>query len=74
MTGTERYVIDPTQPFPKRWRDKHGPIYVMAGPIKGYLMVRRPHCEPFVLHVRQILNAEKHHLGPFQLVEKSDAQ
>lgn len=64
-----QYVIDPTEPFPKRWRDHIGPIRVMSGPHQGYLMVRRPGAVPFVLHVSQILNAERHHThGPFEIV------
>jgi hypothetical protein len=65
----QHYFLDPLSPFPPHWRDKQGPITVMAGPIKGYLMVRRPHCTPFVLHVANLCNAEKHpQHGPFELI------
>ncbi|TPM53230.1 hypothetical protein FJ959_22115 [Mesorhizobium sp. B2-2-4] len=64
------FVIDMTQPFPKRWSSPLGPITVMAGPVKGYLMVRRPHAAPFVIGLWQLLNAEKHPLGPFAPITK----
>ncbi|CAI2936054.1 ribonuclease H family protein [Aminobacter niigataensis] len=61
------YVIDPTVPLPKRWRDGHGPIRIMGEPQEGYVLARRPGCMPFVLTVKQLLNAEKHpHHGPFE--------
>lgn len=63
-----KFVIDPLAPFPKRWRDHHGPIRVMTEPVEGYLMARRPGAVPFVLAVTQILNAERHPThGPFAL-------
>jgi hypothetical protein len=63
------YVIDPLAPFPARWRDKLGPIRVMSGPVQGYVMVRRPGAFPFVLSVKQLLNAEHHPVhGPFEVV------
>jgi hypothetical protein len=70
VTETIQYVMDPTKPFPKRWRDKNGAIRVMSEPIEGYLMCRRPHCMPFVLSVKEILNAEPHRIhGPFELIK-----
>lgn len=63
------YFLDPLGPFPARWRDKIGPIRVMAGPVTGYLMCRRPGAVPFVLHVSELCNAKKHpHHGPFEVV------
>ncbi len=63
------YFLDPSEPFPARWRDKIGPIRVMAGPVKGYVMVRRPSAIPFVLRVSDLCNATKHHIhGPFVVV------
>lgn len=67
-----RYVINPLAPFPKRWRDPIGPLRVLAEPAEGWLLVRRPGAMPFVLHVRQILNTERHPVhGPFTVVEKA---
>jgi len=64
------YFLDPFAPFPPRWRDKHGPITVMAGPVRGYVMVRRPNAVPFVLHVANLCNAVKHGVhGPFEMIE-----
>ena len=64
------YVVSLLAKFPKRWRDHIGPIRVMSEPIDGYLMVRRPGAAPFVLSVKQMLNAEKHHShGPFLLAD-----
>ncbi|GAA2885502.1 ribonuclease HI [Aminobacter niigataensis] len=69
------YVIDPTAPLPKRWRDERGPIRIMGGPHDGYVLARRPGCMPFVLSVKQLLNAEKHpHLGPFEVEAKTGSQ
>lgn len=65
-----KFVIDMTQPFPKRWTSPGGPINVMAGPVKGYLMVRRPGAAPFVIGLWQLLNAEKHPSGPFEPIVK----
>ena len=67
----KQYVIDPTRPFPKRWKDSIGPLRVMSEPIEGYLMCRRPGGAPFILSVRQILNADQRtpH-GPFEIAEK----
>jgi len=63
------YFLDPLAPFPARWRDKTGPIRVMAGPVTGYVMCRRPGAVPFVLHVSDLCNATKHpHHGPFEVV------
>jgi hypothetical protein len=63
------YFLDPFSPFPQRWRDKLGPIRVMAGPVTGYVMCRRPNAVPFVLHVSELCNAKKHpHIGPFEVV------
>lgn len=72
MTDFVRYCIDPLQPFPKRWRDKIGPVKVMTEPAAGYIMCRRPGAFPFALSVAQILNADRciSH-GPFELVEKA---
>jgi len=67
----KQYVIDPTRPFPKRWKDPIGPIRVMSEPIEGYLMCRRPGCTPFILSVSQILNAAPcAALGPFEIAGK----
>ena len=67
---TQQYLINALEPFPKRWKDRIGPIRVMCEPVKGYIMVRRPHAVPFVLSVPQILNTEKHPVhGPFELVK-----
>lgn len=66
----QHYFLDPLAPFPPRWRDRIGPLTVMAGPVRGYVMVRRPHAVPFVLHVANLCNAEKHpNHGPFELIE-----
>lgn len=63
------YFIDPLVPFPSKWRDRVGPIAVMTEPVKGYVMVRRPGCAPFVLRVSHLCNAEKHPIhGPFEVV------
>jgi hypothetical protein len=41
----------------------------MAGPVKGYIMVKRPNGVPFVLHVANLCNAEKHpYHGPFEVI------
>lgn len=57
--------------MPKRWEDKNGPLRLMAGPIEGYVMMRRPGGAPFVLSVKELLNAKSHpHKGPFWIVEK----
>jgi hypothetical protein len=63
-----KYLIDPLAPFHARWRDKVGPIRVLSGPVKGYLMCARPNCRPFVLRVSEILNADKppNGMGPFE--------
>lgn len=64
------YVVSPLAKFPKRWRDHRGPIRVMGEPVEGYVMVRRPGCSPFILSVKQVLNAEKHPIhGPFVLAD-----
>lgn len=61
-----KYCVDPMQPFPKRWEDARGPVRVISGPAEGYVMVRRRGCMPFVLHVRHLLNTDKHPVhGPF---------
>jgi hypothetical protein len=66
---TEHYFLDPLAPFPRRWMDKGGNIEVMTGPVKGYVMVRRPYAVPFVLRVSDLCNATKDpHHGPFELV------
>lgn len=63
------YFLEPLAPFPARWRDKYGPIRVMAGPVKGYVMCRRAGAAPFVLHVSELCNAKKHeYMGPFEVV------
>jgi len=65
----DHYFLDPTEPFPVRWCDKHGPLRVMAGPVKGWVMVRRPHAVPFVLHVSDLCNAtQRPPHGPFEIV------
>lgn len=66
-----KYLIDPLAPFHPRWKDKHGPIRVLAGPVKGWLLCSRPTGRPFALRVSEILNAEKppfSELGPFEPV------
>lgn len=66
---TSHYLLDPLDPLPKRWRDRLGPINVMAGPVKGWVMVRRPRCTPFCLRVSDLCNATRlppH--GPFEVV------
>ena len=69
MTNAVKYAVDPTQPYPKRWFDHIGNVTVMIEPVKGYVMCRRPGCAPFVLSVKQILNAERHPtIGPFTLM------
>jgi len=66
---TEHYFLDPLAPFPRRWRDKISAIEVMAGPVKGYVMCRRPRCMPFVLRVSDLCNATKpNSSGPFEVV------
>ena len=63
------YFLDPLAPFPARWKDKHGPIRVMAGPVTGYVMVRRPNAAPFVLRVSDLCNATKDpNHGPFEVI------
>ena len=63
------YFLDPLAPFPARWRDKIGPLRVMAGPVNGYVMVRRPDAHPFVLRVSELCNAVKHPVhGPFEVI------
>src|SRR5262245_22325340 len=67
MTEATHYLLDPLSPLPARWRDKHGPLRVMAGPVKGWVMVRRPQAVPFCLRVSDLCNAtrrEPH--GPFE--------
>lgn len=64
------YVLDVLSPLPARWRDKHGPLRVLAGPVKGWVMVKRPHAgEPFCLRVSDLCNATKREPhGPFEVV------
>jgi hypothetical protein len=67
-----QYVIDPLAAFPKRWKDKRGALLtVMAGPVKGYLMVRYPGCAPFAISVGDLLNQSKRPdpRGPYEVVE-----
>lgn len=52
------YVIDPTEPLPKRWKDERGPIRVMCEPIEGYIMARRPGAAPFILSMRELLRGD----------------
>lgn len=69
-----RYVVALGASLPKKWRDARGPIQVMSEPVQGYVMARRPGRIPFVLTLRQLLNAEKHPtIGPFELVESDIA-
>lgn len=69
------YVIDPLAPFPARWRDHISSFRVMAGPVQGYVMVRRPRAVPFCLHVRQLLNADQHPIhGPFVCLTPQEPQ
>lgn len=70
MAEPAHYFLDPLEPFPPRWKDHISQLTVMAGPVKGYVMVRRPYAEPFVLHVKNLCNVERSppH-GPFELVE-----
>lgn len=68
----QQYVIDPTAPFPKRWEDHLGKTRVMAGPVEGYVMVRRHGAAPFVLSVKELLNNKPHPMhGPFWPVGSS---
>lgn len=65
-----RYVLNPLAPFPPRWFDHIGNVTVMAGPVNGYVMVRRPTAMPFVLTVAQLLNADRHAVhGPFTMIQ-----
>jgi hypothetical protein len=62
-------------PFPPKWRDKYGPLTVMAGPVKGWVMVRRPQAVPFVLHVSDLCNAtQRPPHGPFELVRRTQRE
>ncbi len=66
-------VVRPLTEFPQRWTDKDGkPLAVMAGPVKGYLMMRRPGAMPFVLALADLLDWKKggHPSGPFKAVGK----
>ena len=66
---SDKYLIDPLASFHTRWRDKYGPIKVLAGPVKGWLMCKRPKERPFVLRVSEILNADSiQGAGPFKPV------
>lgn len=50
------YAIDPTQPLPRRWKDKNGPIrLMMTQPEEGFVMARRPNGPPFCIHVHDLL-------------------
>lgn len=65
----EHYFFDPLSPFPARWKDKNGPLRVMAGPVKGYVMCQRGNAQPFILRVSDLCNATKDpHHGPFEVV------
>lgn len=67
------YVINPLVPFPKRWKDNKGQrLIVMAGPVKGYLMVRYSGCMPFAISVSDLLNQSKRPdpRGPFEVIER----
>lgn len=66
------YALDPTAKFPKRWQDYISTLRVICEPHEGWVMVRRPGCKPFVLHVSDLCNATRHapH-GPFTLVTKA---
>jgi len=65
---TERYVIDPLSPFPRSWQCAGGQqLKVMAGPVKGWLMVRTPGDPPWCISVSELLNATPHKAGPFKL-------
>ena len=75
MTEPTKYVIDPLEPFPKRWFDHIGNITVMCEPVKGYVMVRRPGAAPFVLSVREMLNTDKNPVhGPFTVLRQQRQQ
>jgi hypothetical protein len=51
------YAFDPTEPLPKRWKDKNGPIrLMMTSPVEGYVMARRPGGAPFILSVTDLLS------------------
>lgn len=69
MIMAEHYFLDPLAPFPARWKDKNGPLRVMAGPVQGYVMVRHPNAVPFIFRVSDLCNATKDpHHGPFEVV------
>jgi hypothetical protein len=69
MKAAAHYFFDPLDDLPNRWRDHHGPLRVIAGPVKGWVMVQRLNAVPFVLHVRNLTNAERHPVhGPFTVV------
>jgi hypothetical protein len=68
----EHYFLDPMAPFPRRWKDRIGPVEAMAEPVKGYVMCRRPGAAPFVLRVSDLCNATKDpHHGPFEVIAKT---
>ncbi len=65
----DRILTDLMAPFPKRWRDPISTLTVLAGPAKGWLMVKRPGAAPFCLRYSDLCNTTRRppH-GPFECV------
>jgi hypothetical protein len=71
---TKQYALSPAAPFPKRWRASDGRSFrVICEPSEGYVMARFPRAMPFVISVKQILNADRHAhpFGPFECEEEA---
>lgn len=69
---TKQYVLSPAASFPKRWRASDGRSFrVICEPSEGYVMARFPRAVPFVLSVKELLNASRHphRFGPFECEE-----
>lgn len=60
-----------TEPLPKNWEDRIGPIRVM-GVVEGYAMVRRPGAMPFCIPLKDLTGARQFGShGPFYPVGRA---
>ena len=66
------YVLNVGAALPKRWRDHIGPLRVLAGPVEGFVMLRRRGAGcAIAIRLSVLLNAEADPThGPFECISE----